>query len=161
MVPTGVLVGVDSSAASRAALAWAADYARTVRLPLRAVHVLVDIYAPMVASTATLVTEYMRDEEADARTKATMDRLFASVCPEPSWRLEFAEGIVGPELVRRAAGAQLLVVGTREHTGVGRLINGSVSHYCLKHAPCAVVAVPASDRVPVGRAGRAAVTVGP
>jgi hypothetical protein len=34
------------------------------------------------------------------------------------------------------------VVGTREHTGWGRVLGGSVSHYCLSHAHCPVVAVP-------------------
>ena len=38
--------------------------------------------------------------------------------------------------------AELLVVGTREHVGLGRLLVGSVSHYCLRHAACPVVAVP-------------------
>ena len=37
-----------------------------------------------------------------------------------------------------------LVVGGKEHVGIGRLVHGSVSHYCLSHAQCsAVVAVPA------------------
>jgi nucleotide-binding universal stress UspA family protein len=36
------------------------------------------------------------------------------------------------------------VVGTGEHTGVRRLLEGSVSHYCLSHAACPVVAVPAA-----------------
>jgi hypothetical protein len=35
------------------------------------------------------------------------------------------------------------VVGTREHVGLGRLLVGSISHYCLTHATCPVVAVPA------------------
>ena len=34
------------------------------------------------------------------------------------------------------------MVGTREHVGLGRLLTGSVSHYCLSHAGCPVVAVP-------------------
>ena len=39
-------------------------------------------------------------------------------------------------------------MGTREHAGLRRLLSGSVSHYCLSHAVCPVVAVPApaSDR---------------
>jgi hypothetical protein len=45
--------------------------------------------------------------------------------------------------VAESVGAALLVVGTQEHAGIGRLVSGSVSHYCLSHAQCPVVAVPA------------------
>ena len=34
------------------------------------------------------------------------------------------------------------MIGTQEHTGLGRLLVGSVSHYCLAHACCPLVAVP-------------------
>ena len=39
----------------------------------------------------------------------------------------------------------VLVVGTHEHHGLGRVLHGSVSHYVLSHAPCPVVAVPPPD----------------
>ena len=37
------------------------------------------------------------------------------------------------------------MVGTGEHVGLGRIRLGSTSHYCLGHASCPVVAVPALD----------------
>jgi nucleotide-binding universal stress UspA family protein len=43
-----------------------------------------------------------------------------------------------------------LVVGTRDHVGLGRLFAGSISHYCLSHASCPVVAVPAEKSTTVG-----------
>jgi hypothetical protein len=49
----------------------------------------------------------------------------------------------GLVLAAESAGAALLVVGTKEHVGIGRLVRGSVSHYSLSHARCPVVAVPA------------------
>ena len=51
-------------------------------------------------------------------------------------------GYAGEVLARLSKKAELLVVGTREHVGLGRLLVGSVSHYCLRHAACPVVAVP-------------------
>ena len=57
--------------------------------------------------------------------------------------IQFAQGEVGPVLVHQAEHAALLIVGTREHVGLGRLLAGSVSHFCLSHALCPVVAVPA------------------
>jgi Universal stress protein family len=56
----------------------------------------------------------------------------------------FVTGYAGEVLVARSRDAQLLVVGTREYAGLGRLLVGSVSHYCLSHASCPVVAVPAA-----------------
>ena len=44
-----------------------------------------------------------------------------------------------------ARDAQLLALGAREHTGIGRLLAGSVSHYCLSHSAVPVAAVPAPD----------------
>jgi nucleotide-binding universal stress UspA family protein len=64
------------------------------------------------------------------------------VSPRPDWVLQFASGDTGPVLVRQSEDARLLVLGTREHVGLGRLVSGSVGHYCLSHAVCPVVAVP-------------------
>lgn len=49
---------------------------------------------------------------------------------------------VGQTLVEKAEHAALLVIGTREHTGVDRVLNGWVSHYCLTRVQCPLVAVP-------------------
>src|SRR5487761_1537246 len=52
-----------------------------------------------------------------------------------------AEGRAGPALVAAAEDADLLVVGTRGHGEVVGAILGSVSEYCVTHAPCPVVVV--------------------
>ena len=76
-----------------------------------------------------------------------MAAMFDAVAPEPNWTLEFRDGSTAQQLVHASAGARMLVVGTREHVGLDRLINGSVSHYCLTHATCPVAAVPPSPRL--------------
>jgi nucleotide-binding universal stress UspA family protein len=73
--------------------------------------------------------------------------LFASVQPEPGWTLKCFAGDPGPVLRSQAKDADLLVVGTGEHVGLGRLLVGSVSHRCLSHATCPVVAVPAPQLI--------------
>ena len=62
-----------------------------------------------------------------------------------------AEGSTAQQLVRASVGARMLVVGTRKHVGLGRLIKGSVSHYCLSHARAPVVAVSATQASPEKR----------
>ena len=60
--------------------------------------------------------------------------------------LRFCSDDPGPALVAETAHAALLVVGTGETVGWGRLVSGSVSHCCLSHARCPVAAVPVVPR---------------
>jgi len=132
----------DHVLSTRAALAWAAGYARATGTRLRAVHVFrEDSEAPVRWTTGIPATEEVALPSQSA-VEDTMADLFQTAEPGPGWTLEFREGPVGPELVRASAGAALLVVGTHEHVGLERLMDGSVSHYCLSHARCPVAAVP-------------------
>ncbi|HJU46596.1 MAG TPA: universal stress protein [Gaiellaceae bacterium] len=50
------------------------------------------------------------------------------------------DGEPGPAIVEEAKewGANLIVVGSRGHTGLRRMLEGSVSRYVVDHAPCPV-----------------------
>jgi nucleotide-binding universal stress UspA family protein len=138
---TKIIVGLDHSLSARAALDWAAQQARATGQTLRAVHVISasSTYSMALGGVAVPV----EPSEIDAPHREPAEAVFDSVQPELGWQLKFFSGEAGPILVAESAGAALLVVGTREHVGIGRLISGSVSHYCLSHANCPVVAVPA------------------
>ncbi len=143
--PAAIVVGLDESPSSRAALEWAASQARLTGSVLRAVHVLDWPYGLDDAdvaphrSTGRILTR----DEIEGLYRGRITRLFDELHPRPDWLIQFAQGEVGPVLVHQAEHAALLVVGTREHVGLGRLMAGSVSHYCLSHALCPIVAVPA------------------
>lgn len=140
-----VVVAVDDSSQSRRALAWAARYARTSGTTLHAVHVVrYDFGAPESWSPGLRGVMHTVSAPALDGTRAAVQELFAAEHPESTWTLTSLDGPAGPTIVRFAARAGLLVVGTREHTGVERLLVGSVSHHCLSHATCPVVAVPPS-----------------
>ena len=53
------------------------------------------------------------------------------------------DGEPGPAIVEEAKewGAHLIVVGSRGHTGLRRLFEGSVARYVVDHAPCPVEVV--------------------
>jgi nucleotide-binding universal stress UspA family protein len=144
-----VVVGVDESPPSVAALRWAAGYAAITHAELRVVHAFVLEPSEMYGSTAGLRDEIRRD----ARVMVT--ELVTEVLRPPpvadSWRLDVVEGPTGRVLVEASQQADLLVLGTGEHTGVRRLMSGSVSHYCLSHARGPVVAVPISALPPAGQ----------
>jgi nucleotide-binding universal stress UspA family protein len=138
---TEIIVGLDHSLSARAALDWAAQQARATGQTLRAVHVISasSTYSMALGGVAVPV----EPSEMDAPHREAVTVVFDSMQPELGWELKFFSGEAGPILVAESVGAALLVVGTKEHVGIGRLISGSVSHYCLSHANCPVVAVPA------------------
>jgi nucleotide-binding universal stress UspA family protein len=52
-----------------------------------------------------------------------------------------AEGIAAQVLLDAAAGADLLVLGSRGHGGFAKALLGSVSQHCVQHARCPVVVI--------------------
>jgi nucleotide-binding universal stress UspA family protein len=138
-----IVVGLDESDSARAALRWAAEEAVRSGSGLRAVHALSWPFGAEHAQAGDAVRT-LSFEDVDELYRSNMQRIFDSVKHRPDWILQFAQGDAGPVLVRQAAHASMLVVGTPYHVGLGRLITGSVAHYCLSHATCPVVAVPAT-----------------
>jgi nucleotide-binding universal stress UspA family protein len=87
---------------------------------------------------------FPNEEQSEDLQRATR-RIFDQTSPETGWDLQFRVGHVGRILAQESRGAQLLVIGTGEHVGLGRVLIGSTSHYCLSHASCPVVAVPGDE----------------
>ena len=133
-----IVVGLDESKSARQALRWAASYAERTGSDLRAVHAL--SWPLGVADPAE--PGYRSADQIEETYRASISRVFDEIQPRPDWLFQFAKGDAGPVLVRQSRGASLLVVGTPEHVGLGRLIAGSVAHYCVSHATCPVVVVP-------------------
>lgn len=150
MIRETVVVGVDQSPQSRAALDWAVGYARRIGAALHVVSVHPH-HGPALPYAMGVAGMPLIDQKAwDDEAHAAMAELYNSIRPEPHWRLSQVDGLPGQVLVRMAQDAALLVVGTREHVGMDRFLEGSVSHYCLHHAGVPVVAVPlAPDRAGV------------
>lgn len=140
-----VVVAIDDSDAGRAALLWAAEHARRLHAELQVVHVLrYDFGDPVAWAPGLVGAPHTVPAGAVDSTKHLLHQLFLATAPEPSWSLRFLDGPAGHTIVDAAAEAQLLVVGTRGHRGLERLLVGSVSHYCLAHAACPVVSVPSA-----------------
>ena len=140
--PVEVVVGVDTSLSGRTALEWAAEYARATGARLRAVHVFGPDVPLVLAPGVLPAVTYLATAGVKDTARSEIELAFDSLPPSLGWRLEFCEGPIGPTLVERSESADALVVGTREHTGIGRVLNGSISHYCLSHAHCPILAVP-------------------
>ena len=139
-----VVVGLDASPAAAEGLRWAAHYARAVGADLHAVNAFLwsEREAVPLPTDPTVLDVSGKPLRAVQPTE-DIGQLFATVQPEPGWTLKCFMGDPGPVLRSGARDADLLVIGTGQHVGLGRLLVGSVSHYCLAHATCPVVAVPA------------------
>jgi nucleotide-binding universal stress UspA family protein len=130
-----VVVGLTTTPASRAAFRWASDYARRTgaRLSVVCVHPAKDSQPTEVS-----VPDVKLDWSAQARR--TIDLEFSSSHPESGWTLTQLIGEPGPELVRAAENAQLLVIG-RHHMAPHRP-GSPVAAYCAETATVPVVIVP-------------------
>lgn len=132
-----IVVGVDGSKSGTLALEWAIREAR--RWPA-VVDVVTAWTFPMVEGYA--ISHSLDDAEKGARqvVEAAMSQV-AQDAPNVVVRGETADGEAGPVLVEAAEGADLLVVGSGKIGGFERVLRGSVSAYCSRHATCSVVVV--------------------
>jgi nucleotide-binding universal stress UspA family protein len=137
-----IVVGIDGSEGSLAALRWAADEARLRHARLE---VVVSWQYPAL-STIPAFGVLPPAEEMSEEAKRGLAALLhdEGLADDPS--LEVVEAVVqgpaGAALLDAAADADLLVVGSRGHGGFTGLVLGSVSQQCVTHAPCPVVVVP-------------------
>jgi nucleotide-binding universal stress UspA family protein len=140
-IDTGVLVGVDGSPESDAALRWAAEEAVMRRCPVTLMHVV----APIIVTwpIESVVMSYSEWQEENAKyvveqaEETFRDALDSSWTPPIRVQLRH-DGIV-TELTRASDSAQLLVIGSRGLGPVGGALLGAVSRALLQHAKCPVV----------------------
>lgn len=136
-----IVVGIDGTATGQAALSFALDEARHRHADLDVVYAWSARRheSVPVGAGAAYVDRY-RDEAQD-----WLESVVATAAPEGGPRVDavLTAGDPGEALVRLAAGADLLVVGTRGRGVVASAVLGSVSRHVLHHAPCPVVVVPA------------------
>jgi nucleotide-binding universal stress UspA family protein len=141
-----IVVGLDDTPTSRAALRWAARQARLTGATVRAVHVIDwPIGIEALGSAETDDDGRLPEEKVSAPYRRGIRRVFDEACPEPGWQLQFAEGDAGSMLVAEAADADLLVIGTRANPDWSGDVAGPVAHHCLGRAACPVDTVPPED----------------
>lgn len=154
-----ILVGVDGSAASRRALAWAVEEAGLRGDVVIAVHT----YRPPATETTQAAAysylagedigrvaeqDRMRRDEQDDIARSAAERLLAQtireVAPDHGGAILKQLAVArdpARTLVEMSHQAGLLVVGSRGRGGFKGLLLGSVSQQCVHHAACPVVVV--------------------
>lgn len=129
-----ILVGVDESPASRAAMQWAVRHACATRSQIQAVAVW--HLPPQFGEVPVLPCEQLQ-EEAQAW-------LLAAVPPDCDVPVhtEVVRGDPTAVLLEHARRAQLIVLGNHGHGVLHSAIFGSVVQRCAHRARCPVVLVP-------------------
>jgi nucleotide-binding universal stress UspA family protein len=124
-----VVVGVDGSPNSVAALRRAVMQAHRREAVVEVVHVVDGETDPGARDTAL---------DAGRRLIAGVVAKTFPDGPQVIVRARVECGEPAPVLVRASEGADLLVIGAREHSGYGNLFGGVTVPGCLDHARCPV-----------------------
>jgi nucleotide-binding universal stress UspA family protein len=143
----GILVAVDGSPESDAAVRWAAREAELRDQPITLVHVVV----PVVTTwpVRSLQAEFNEWQEDNARQVIEhAQKLLRSNLGEPEQstiRTDVLHGNTVPALVAASQDAWMLVIGSRGMGAVGRAVLGSASSGAVRHAHCPVAILHADE----------------
>lgn len=158
--PSGVVVGVDGSESSRAALVAALDAAARIGSDVEVVACY--LRADYWTDYAMLVVPEVEQIRADLERHT--EELVRGILADrgsgetvPAVRVEVVEGAAGDVLVERSEEGNLLVVGSRGRGAVRGLLVGSVALHCAMHGSGPVMVVHpqrAGDRGAQPRVGR-------
>ena len=132
-----IVVGVDGSVPSKAALSWAVEQGRLTGAVVEAV-IAWEFPAtygyPVPVSGVNweqLAQQVVSEAAADVAEGAAPVKVTYKV----------VEGNAAQALLDESAGADLLVVGSRGHGGFVEALLGSTGQHCVHHAACPVVVI--------------------
>jgi nucleotide-binding universal stress UspA family protein len=131
-----IVVGVDDSAPSYAALDWAIAEATRRQAPLRLVHAIESPHhglVPLVRSTSDTAGTSTANNAVRA-----LERVSETI---PNVTVASIDGDPASVLIQESAYASLVVIGNRGLGGFRGLLAGSVSVQTAAHARCPVVVV--------------------
>ena len=136
-----VVVGVDDSAAGAAALSFAADMAASLGSRLLALRCWSDVY--VTPSGGAHRSHSTPEQLAAAATSALDDQLGPIIERYPTLSVErkLVDDTPLRALTEHAAGARVLVVGSRGRHAQNGILMGSTSQALVEFATCPVVVV--------------------
>jgi nucleotide-binding universal stress UspA family protein len=142
-----IVVAVDGSPHSSAAVEWAADESVLRNAPVK----LVYAFTPVLETWGRLgpTPEMDRWYRDTARTILSESEAIFRARRDDSGDVDvettLVESAVVPAVIKASEGAQLIVVGSRGLGHLGRLLLGSVSTSVIHHAHCPVAVIPLHD----------------
>ena len=148
----GILVGVDRSASSMAAVNWAARDAAMRNVPLTLVHVVAPVVTAVARWPEIPVPQDYFERQDDKARRILEDARRAVVDSTADHGPPFVHSVLiyGPTvstLVNQSKNADMVVVGCRGEGAVSRVLFGSVSTGLVNYAHCPVAVV--HDEAPI------------
>jgi nucleotide-binding universal stress UspA family protein len=134
-----IIVGVDGSPSSLAALRWAVQQARLTGSPLEVISAW-EWPTSYVGWEAPVPSDYDPANE----TRRQLDKAVSAVLtPDDAIevRQSVIEGHPAPVLEELSKNAALVVVGSHGHGEFVGMLLGSVSEHCVTHCHCPVVVI--------------------
>ncbi|OBG69356.1 MULTISPECIES: universal stress protein [unclassified Mycobacterium] len=139
----GVLVCVDGSAASDAAVAWATREAIMHELPITLMHAVPPVVVGWpVGQLYADMPDWQREgaEHVMDQARKTLSASVGDANP-PEIRTETVYSAIVPALIEASRDAWMLVTGSEGLGAVGRLLLGSVATGIVHHAHCPVAVI--------------------
>ena len=132
-----IVVGVDGSVPSKAALAWAVRQAKLTGAVVEAITAweFPTTYGYPAASVGVSWEDLAEQIAISAIGEVAEDAQPVKIIPQ------VLEGNAAEILAKESAGAELLVVGSRGHGAFAEALLGSVGQHCVHHATCPVVVI--------------------
>jgi len=145
----GILVCVDGSTASDAAVAWAAREAVMRQLPITLLHAIAPVLVGWPAGQIYVEMPDWQIENGQHVIDQARKTLSASLdgSEPPEIRTEMVYSSVAPAVIDASKDAWMIVAGSQGLGALGRLLLGSVTTALIHHAHCPV-AVIHSDEAP-------------
>jgi nucleotide-binding universal stress UspA family protein len=139
--PRDVLVGVDGSAESSTAIAFAFEEASRRGVGLTALHAFLHPLAAEPGILLPVVYDYqqLKAEEAEVLPESLAG--YSEKYPDVPVQRLLVRGRAAGALIEASDRASLVVVGSRGRGGFAGLLLGSVSQALLHHATCPVAVV--------------------
>jgi nucleotide-binding universal stress UspA family protein len=137
-----IVVGVDGSEGSKAALRFALEeaLARSATVEVVTGWQWNSLYEELAHVTTVEDAHEHAAAALDKTVQEALERMPATPAVIQTTRHEYA----GKALMTAAEKADMLVVGTGRKGPLSRLVLGSVSEYCVRHSGVPVVVVPLS-----------------
>lgn len=140
-----VVVGVDGSPSSEAAVALAFDEASWRRVPLIAVHAWDDAFMAEMFDEPRWERERPELEQRASEVLAQRLAGWQEKYPDVVVRRTVVRGRASDELLAFADRAQLVVVGSRGRGGLAGMLLGSTSQALMSYALCPVIVARAEE----------------
>jgi nucleotide-binding universal stress UspA family protein len=140
-----VLVGVDGSGESGAALKYAVAEANRRGARLRVVSTYFPEYSVHGRTQPLTSSEAAIEVDVEKETRRMVEDALAGESPQPPVEIVVAAGPAAGVLIDGSREVDVLVLGHRGRGGFASMLLGSVGLQCVQHAHCPVIVVRPSE----------------